>query len=310
MEKLEIGVQSGNWYDESRPVESIRFIKECGFEGVDYNINNVFNATFDKEKLTSFFDKSLEELYTYYKPLKDVLITEGIALSQFHGLFPMYYPGEDDVNEYLIKVTEKMMAVCKYLNCRMIVIHPWSSPGQPKEVEYEANLGFYRKLIPAAKKYGVMICLENMFKHHHLKCIEGACSTVEEACWYVDTLNNEAGEEIFGFCFDVGHANVMNRNIYQYITTLGKRLTTLHIHDNNGTTDSHLIPYSQLDVTDSRTNIQWDEFLRALREVGYEGPLAFEIFRGIHVLPEIVRKDGLKLASSIGRYFRSELEKD
>lgn len=308
MKKLEVGVQSGNWYDETNPVESIRFIKECGFEGVDYNINNVFSATFNKENLTSFFDKSIEELYTYYEPLKNVLQETDITVSQAHGLFPMYYPDEDALNIYLIKVTEQMMAVCDYLNCKMIVIHPWSALGQPKEVEYEANLGFYRKLIPAAKKYGVKICLENMFKHHYLKCIEGSCSTVEEACWYVDTLNKEAGEEVFGFCFDVGHANVMGRNIYQYITTLGKRLTTLHIHDNNGTTDSHMLPYSQLDVTDSRTNIQWDEFLRALKDVGYEGPLAFEIFRGIHMLPDIVRKDGLKLASSIGKYFRSELE--
>lgn len=309
MRKLEISVQSGSWYDEMKSAESIRFIKECGFEGVDYNINNVFSATFDKEKQTSFFDKSLEELYAYYRPLKEALKEEGIAFSQFHGLFPMYYPGEDALNDYLVMVTEKMMAVCEYLNCKMIVIHPWSSPGEPKEVEYEANLGFYRKLIPAAKQYGVTICLENMFKHHYLKCIEGSCSSAEEACWYVDTLNEEAGKKIFGFCFDVGHANVMNRNIYQYITKLGKRLTTLHIHDNNGVTDSHLIPYSQLDATDSRTNIQWEEFLRALKEIGYEGPIAFETFRGIQMLPQPARKDGLKLVGSIGRYFRDQIEK-
>ena len=102
MKKLEVGVQSGNWYDETNPVESIRFIKECGFEGVDYNINNVFSATFNKENLTSFFDKSIEELYTYYEPLKNVLQETDITVSQAHGLFPMYYPDEDALNIYLI----------------------------------------------------------------------------------------------------------------------------------------------------------------------------------------------------------------
>ena len=41
MMKLEVATQSGDWYDETRPEESMRFIKECGFEGIDYNINNM-----------------------------------------------------------------------------------------------------------------------------------------------------------------------------------------------------------------------------------------------------------------------------
>ena len=81
MKKLEVGVQSGNWYDESRPAESIRFIKDCGFEGIDYNINNLFDRTFDKENLTSFFDKSLEELFEYFKPMKEAAKENDISIS-------------------------------------------------------------------------------------------------------------------------------------------------------------------------------------------------------------------------------------
>ena len=58
--KLAVSVQTAKWFDETKPAESMRYIKECGFEGVDYNINSLFRVSFDEEHLTSFFDKSIE----------------------------------------------------------------------------------------------------------------------------------------------------------------------------------------------------------------------------------------------------------
>ena len=37
--KLAVSVQTAKWFDETKPADSMRYIKECGFEGVDYNIN-------------------------------------------------------------------------------------------------------------------------------------------------------------------------------------------------------------------------------------------------------------------------------
>ena len=308
MKKLEICVQSIHWYDENKPEESIRFIKECGFEAIDYNINQLYSDTFDKEHLTSIFDKSMDELYEYFAPLKKATKEYGIAFSLFHGAFPMYFEGEDARNEHLIEVTEKMFAVAEYLECKYVVVHPWSGPNLHKEEEKEVNLKLYRRLMPAAKKYGVTICLENLFKHYDLDCFSAACSNAEELCWYIDTLNAEAGEELFGVCFDVGHAHVTTENIYQYLTTVGKRLKTLHIHDNDGISDSHMIPYTQMDRTGRRLSINWEHFIRGLKEIGYEGALSFETFRAIDMLPEEIQEDGLRFIVAIGRYFRRCLE--
>ena len=304
MKKLEICVQSGGWYDENKPDESIRFIKECGFESIDYNINKVYDSTFDPEKLTSLFDEELDKVYEYFTPLKTATEKYGVCFSILHGVFPMYYEGEDARNEHLIKTTERMFAVAEYLGCKYVVVHPWSGPDIHKEEEKQVNLNMYRRLIPAAKRYGVTICLENLFKHYDLDCFSAACSNVEEFCWYIDTLNDEAGEEVFGACFDVGHAHVTADNLYQYITRLGKRLKTLHIHDNEGCSDSHMIPYTQVDRTGRRLSINWEHFIRGLKEIGYEGALSFETFRAVGVLPRELRSDGLKFIAAIGRYFR------
>ena len=66
MKNLEMGVQTARWYEEDKPAESLKFIKECGFEAVDYNISNLFDTTFDEDKMTSFFDKTVEELRKYW----------------------------------------------------------------------------------------------------------------------------------------------------------------------------------------------------------------------------------------------------
>ena len=113
-----------------------------------------------------------------------------------------------------------------------------------------------------------------------------ACADASEAIRYIDTLNEEAGEEIFAFCLDTGHANLLSKNLYQYIPSLGDRLILLHLNGNTG----------------------WDEFLRALKEIGYKGDLNFETHKGIKNLPEEVRQDGIRLISSIGRYFRKRIE--
>ena len=308
MKKLAIGVRSKWWYDETNPEESIRFIKECGFEAIDYGINGLFDDTFDEENLTSFFDKSLEELYTYYKPLKEALEKYDVFISQTHGIFQLYYPGEDARNDYLIKVTEKMIAVNKFLGCSAIVIHPWIGSDIHKAEEKKTNLSIYRRLMSAAKAYGVTICLENINQKSGLECYEGGCSDAYEACEYIDTLNAEAGEKLFGFCLDTGHIKITGRNLYQFITTLGERIKILHIHDNDGRSDSHMLPYTQVDRTGFSLSTNWEEFIRGMKEIGYEGALSFESSRGIRIPPKQLRKAVLRFLSEIGRYFRQRIE--
>jgi sugar phosphate isomerase/epimerase len=118
----------------------------------------------------------------------------------------------------------------------------------------------------------------------------------------IDLLNKEAGGDYFGFCLDAGHANLTNRNIKEYVKELGDRLTILHIHDNNGFEDMHMIPYSYL-ATPSSHVCDWQGFVEGLKEIGYKGVLAFETFRIFSAYPVPCRKAALNLISSIGHYW-------
>ena len=305
---MNIGVQTGNWYVESKPYESIKYIGQCGFNSIDYNINNLFDETFNREKLTSFFDKSITELEEYYSELKKATAEMSVHISQMHGIFPFYYENNERLNEYIIECNKKMIAVCGYLGCKFFVLHPWTGLEISKDMEKEINFSVFDKLISVAKENNVTICLENVFRHKNGKCIEAACSAASEAVSYIDKLNEMAGEEVFGFCLDTGHANLLARNIYQFIKSLGCKLKALHIHDNNGIEDLHMIPFTQFGIDGKNRPMDWDGFIKGLREISFNGTLSFETFNAIDNLPTIAKTDGLKLVSKIGEYFIKEIE--
>ena len=57
---------------------------------------------------------------------------------------------------------------------------------------------FYSQIMEDARKHGVTICLENMWNRRDGGAIfDSACSDPYEACDYIDTLNDMAGEELF-----------------------------------------------------------------------------------------------------------------
>lgn len=300
---LKVGVQSAGWYDKNEPMKSFEYIKSCGFEATDFNIDHYLNTgKLDKEGLMpTFFDRSTEEILEFFTPLKEASEATGVAITQMHAPFPVWFKEKDEVNAYIRMALDKCFAVCEYIRCPAVVVHPVSR--STKEKEWDTNMELYRSLIPLIKKYsGVKICLENIFSRRPNRIIEGRLSNAADACRMIDELNAEAGGDYFGFCLDIGHANLTNRNIKEYVKELGSRLTILHIHDNNGLEDLHMIPYSYL-ATGSSHVCDWEGFVEGLKEIGYKGVLAFETFRIFSAYPKAVHTEALKLISAIGHYW-------
>ena len=303
MKKHLISVQSGDWYDKSNDDKSMAYAKECGIEAIDYSIDHVINTTkFSEGEAYPICDLSLENFVNYHSSLKEASEKYGVAICQMHAPFPIYFPGKDDVNEYIINVLEKIIATCAYVNCPALVVHPFVNLSFDENMEI--NVAFYRRLIPAAKKYKVKICLENLFKSSKSVIF----SNPRDAAKVIDQLNAEAGEDVFGFCFDLGHANLLRYDVRDFLNVLGKRLTVLHIHDNNGNGDSHLIPYTQTDNWASKFTTDWEGFIAGLRDINYEGNISFETFKGVKIMPKEVEKEALSLITAIGRYFRKRIE--
>lgn len=305
---LKVGVQSAGWYDRNDPLGSFEYIKACGFESIDFNIDHYMSTSkLAKEGIyPTLFDQSVEEILAFFTPLKEASEKTGVIIGQMHAPFPIWYEGMDEINDHIVMALDKCFAVCEYVGCPAIVVHPTQCA--TKEQEWETNMTIYRGLIPIIKKYkGVKICLENIFSRRPGRVIEGRLANASDACRMIDALNAEAGGDYFGFCLDVGHANLTNRNVKEYVKELGSRLTILHIHDNNGLEDLHMVPYSYLSTAASHV-CDWQGFVEGLREINYRGVLAFETFRIFSAYPKAVHTQVLNLISGIGHYWAEILD--
>ena len=306
---LKVGMQTGynGWFDYDDPLPGLELIKKHGFDAIDYNIDTfVSTEHLRKESLDSFFDKSEEELYEHFTPLKEALQKTGIVISQMHAPLPAFVYGEDDFNRYMVTVHEKCIAVCDFVGCPAIVVHPTYTAN--REYRMENNLGFYRTLIPAAKKHGVTVCAENLFTSFNGRHVDGACSHPDECVRLIDALNAEAGEKVFGFCFDMGHANLLGRNIYEFITTLGDRLTLLHIHDNDGANDLHMMPYTYTRNWGRFLVADWEGLIKGLADINFDGTLSFESYNIIRSFPRPLWPQVLALLSATGHYWIDRIE--
>ena len=71
-----------------------------------------------------------------------------------------------------------------------------------------------------------------------------------------------------GICLDFGHAH-LDGDLVDTIEIVSEHLTAVHVHDNQGRVDDHLLPFEG--------TIDWPGALTGIQKVGYEGPLMMEI---------------------------------
>jgi sugar phosphate isomerase/epimerase len=71
-----------------------------------------------------------------------------------------------------------------------------------------------------------------------------------------------------GICLDFGHAH-LDGDLVDAIDTVSEHLLAVHVHDNGGRADDHLVPFEG--------TIDWPAALTGIQKVGYDGPLMLEI---------------------------------
>jgi len=131
----------------------------------------------------------------------------------------------------------------------------WQQDTWPPEAEDWAREAVLT-LIPVAREAKVRLLLENIIS-------EG--TRVARLLALLDDID-PAGE--VGLCVDLGHAHVEGDVVAELRQAL-PRLAHLHLHDNDGKHDAHLVP--------GKGTIPWAEVLAVLTEAGYAGKAALEL---------------------------------
>ncbi len=310
---LRIGVQSKNAVFDESPAEGFALLKAAGFDCCDFSLNNYLkNTDLYQEKLNLFFDQSVSELETYFALHKEGAKQAGIFINQMHMPYPTFVPGaKKEVNDYLWnEVGPKSMEICRFLECPNIVIHGFKLDRYygSEQAEWEKTEEFIESLAPVAKEYGITICMENLWNTLGTHKVEGPGCNAVKAVKRIDSINEKYGAEVLGFCYDTGHGNLVGLDPYKFISTLGKRLKVLHIHENDGAEDLHQLPYTFTRTRENTSVLDWDGVLRGLKDIGFDGVLSFETAPVLDCFPKELKAEALHMIAAVGRYFSAQIE--
>lgn len=122
----------------------------------------------------------------------------------------------------------QLLNAAAILKPRAAVFHAaydrWRYSGR-KDIWLEYSLDTWHKVMDSASKIGLRVAVENVF---------------DEDPGALHMLIEKIGSPDFGFCFDTGHFNLFSTvSMEQWFENLGKSLIEVHLHDNDGTADSH-----------------------------------------------------------------------
>lgn len=298
---MDIGVQTKGILPEMDVEQGVSLIADAGFTRVDFNLDTFLkNSNIYEGKINKFFDADLSDLLVYFGNYKDVMEAHSIRPSQMHAPFPIYVPGKADISDYMQKVViPKSIAIAGKMEIPWVVFHPFKMQYQyGLEAEQAMNITFLEQILPMLKENHVGACVENLYEGVGGRIVEGTCADPADACFYVDTMNDIAGEEVFGCCLDTGHMQLTHRSPADYVRAVGSRLKILHVHENDAFADLHQMPYTF--GSKAEDGIDWAEFRQALTDIGFDGTISFETFPCVNSFPPSVRPEVLRTIHAIG----------
>ncbi len=262
----------------------------AGFDAIDFSFEN--EKLYCAQTDTDSFRQRLMNL-------KDYAADKGMVFNQAHAPF-ISSSCPESRKETIFEEVVRSMRSASCLGIPHIIVHPlkyldYTIDGNPQRL-FEMNMEFFNRLKPYCEEYNIKVCLENLWQYlPNRKIWKSVCATPQEFNMYLDNLDNNW----FGACLDIGHSLLVGEKPDEFINKLGTRLMALHIHDTNGFTDNHTLPY--LGIAD------WDKITQGLALNNYSGDFTFEALGFCTNMPQEMWTDALKMMSQTGRFLMSKI---
>jgi len=160
-----------------------------------------------------------------------------------------------------VEILKKWIDLFEAIGIENMVLHadPLNAEMMTPDEIIELNLPKLAEIADYVADKNVYICLENLryLPFGHID--------------YLMKLLDRIGSDRFGITLDTGHLNISHTTSQrEFILKAGSRLRALHIADNEGERDQHMMPFG-------RGNVNFFEVVESLREIGYEGIFNYEI---------------------------------
>lgn len=155
--------------------------------------------------------------------------------------------------------TETAMRALGGLGARVAVLHPGGPPPSGSEDTRENFRESVEALLPLAEKADMVLAIEN---------IPSPLGRPEAVAQFVEGCAHPRVRA----CLDTGHALLTEgARTAAAFRRLAPLAAAIHLHDNDGEHDGHLIPGEGV--------LPWNALWESLEEAGFSGPRSFEIRR-------------------------------
>ena len=265
--------------------ESLRAVAEAGFPAVDM----CFVAYGRPGKPMA--EPNWRDWVKKQKALADEL---GLITNQGHAHYYTredsyrFTPGEWEEAQGLIRRDIEAAGIC---GIPWLVVHPDTylengnySRKKSLRLERERFLRFG----DLASRFHVGLAIENMIDNRPAKRFAGSHEDLLEL---LDLLGDD---ELFGICWDTGHANLNQLDQPAAIRAMGGRLRALHVNDNLGQKDNHTLPFLG--------TVEWPPIMEALRDGGYQGDFTYEIHRFTDGFTPEIHQRAVRFAYEVAEY--------
>jgi sugar phosphate isomerase/epimerase len=289
---MELATSMNVLFDMERvtAVEAVERLAAVGFRRLDFNFVDWCYP--DSPFVGSDWRRWLEAVRERAEKL-------GVRFTQAHG--PIFDKWADTARtRWLTSLSPRSVEGAAMLNVPWIVFEPETATGPFDRAHLEAlrerNLTWFDPLVDVAEREGLGLALENVTD------LGGAtrgtrrryCGVTAELIGLVDAFD---GDHV-GICWDVGHAHIQRLDQPAALRAIGPRLKAVHIQDNNGEADQHLLPYA----VPPGQGIDWPAIVAALDAIDYHGDFTLEVGGAISRYPDTLRDAALQHAHAIGTY--------
>lgn len=242
----------------------LRFHKEAGFDAADIGMR-LFPI--DSDAWAPYVEQAIAASQEI-----------GVKIEICHLLF--INGGGPKSEEFMRDFEQRMhraIDAAALLGVDYAVLHPNATTlplkTYDRQGQYDMVMAHLAPFAEHAARVGLNIVVENMRVIPTFRVGHRFCQTPEELCDIADALG-------IGVCWDFGHANISGIKQSEGLAYVGKRLKVVHVNDNTGVDDDHILPFTG--------NIDWRDAMHGLALAEFDGLLNYE-FR-VGGIPASVRK--------------------
>lgn len=292
--------------------KSMRDLSRIKEERDDVTNRNTYGITLDVEifysqnALESYGAKELnaDAKRERFRRFMQECAGKGVSLNAMRAPRLRWDTKRTDLNDLMLQIGRDCIEECARADCRHIVIQPLFS-GIPKADIWQENQRYYYTLGQIAKDAGVRVLMENQCGYVNEHLVRGVCGDPIVTSEWIDKLNEELGEEIFGFCLDTGVCHLCGQDMGEMAAALGKRLKAVLVRECDGTHEASRLPFTGKNETGYDTD--WQGLIRGLRRIDFDGILIMDASDTLQGFSHLIRSHAYLLMRSVADYLKWQI---